>query len=241
MRRLKEIEKKFNKLANKYGKKAYTAYEFDKNSKLQKALSSFEYEESFQLENDLSNIFDMPDLHHEFLDDGKSLISETFIENDYTENTAALFSIHDKTIASKIACIEYYETYAQGFVQIRDKNGEYIQDTSIQDKISKFHSFCLNLNYAKKFIKNHFPRWEHADEKEKRKLIEELKKLEKDLSPFCANLKVIKIAYMLISKYGRLNKDKEFKTNVLLYLQLPNIETKSIAKKIVESLISKYQ
>jgi hypothetical protein len=70
---------------------------------------------------------------------------------------------------------------------------------------------------------------------------EGIKKLKKSLSPFCADLKVINIAYFLITEYKRLNQDKELKVRVLLHLHLPNIETKLIARNIVKNLPPKYQ
>jgi len=244
MRAKKPLEKDFNKLAKKYGhKKAFTAQDFDKNNELLKALKSFESAQTYVLADDFSNLKDLSSFHHEFLGKGQSMFDDEniFMKNESIEYTAKLFSLTDFSIAEKIACQGYYDTYANGFEVVYDENGEQIQDFEINEKIEKFHNFCSNLNHAKKFIKNHFLQWEHTSKKDKKKMLDELKKLEMDLSPFCADLKVLKIAYYLISECKRLNGDKECKVNILLHLQLPNIATKPIAKKIVESLSPEYQ
>jgi hypothetical protein len=243
MRSKTQLEKDFNKLAKKYGQQAFTAQDFDKNDKLQKALKSFELAKTYELANDFSNIKYFPDYHHDFLSRDQNIFDDEsiFIENEIIEGTAKLFAVTHLPAVKDIACREYYDAYTQGFTTEKNDRGEEIQNFELNEKIEKFHNFCLNINHAKKFINDQYPQWSKADKKEKSNIIKELEKLKKSLSPFCADLKVINIAYFLITEYKRLNQDKELKVRVLLHLHLPNIETKLIARNIVKNLPPKYQ
>ena len=231
-------EKEFNKLVNDYGRKAYTKYEFDNDVDLQKALKSFISSENFVLKDDFSNLDEFQTYHHDFLENKDDYFNDIdrLRDSETIEYTKKLFKMTDHSIAKKIASEEYYEVWTNGFTTYIDKNGEKIQNTEIQEKIDKFHNFCINVDNTKKFIKSYFPRWEHFTREEKTKAKKEIKVLITNLEILKIDKKPLEVTYYFITKYQRLNQDIKYKADILLCLQLPKINNLSIAKEIVKYL-----
>lgn len=234
-------EKDFNKLAKKYGRTPFTANDFDKDLNLQRAFESFIKAKTFVLADDFSNLTDFTDDHHTFLKNRQKFLNAQHVydENKVIEYTQKLFKISCKSTAKQIACDSYYEVFESGFNIFIDEHGEKYQDVEINDKIDKFHIFCNNVNRAKKFIQTQFPRWQHADTKEKKKIRSDINALLNNLEIFEIDIKLRNIILYFVSNY-RLNQDDTFKSDILLTLNLPNINSHDIAKRIVKTLISPY-
>lgn len=239
MKPLKNDEKEFNKLANAYGRKAYTKQDFDNDVDLQEAFESFVSQKNFVLKDDFSNLDEFQDYHHTFLEKkGDNYFNDIDgLRNSETiEYTQKLFKLTHRPTAKKIASEEYYEIYTSGFnIYVNDK-GEEIQDTEIEEKIDKFHNLCINVDNSKKFINSYFPRWNNFSKKEKIEAKKEIKVLIANLKILRMDTKALEITYFFITKYNRLNQDTKIKADALLTLNLPKINNLSIAKEIVKNL-----
>lgn len=241
MRSKSEDEINFNKLARKYGRTSFTSDDFDKDPKLKEALISFIKAKTFVLADDFSNLSEFTEKHNEFLRDKLQFKNAQIVydENIQVEYTQKLFKISCQTTAKQIACDYYCEVFESGCNIFIDAHGEKYQDVEINDTIDRFHIFCENVNRAKLFIQTQFPRWQHADTKEKKKIRSDIKTLLNNLEILKIDIKLRDIMLYFASNY-KFNKEDTFKADVLLALNLPNIDSHDVSKRIVKNLISPY-
>lgn len=240
MKTKSDEEKEFNKLANAYGRKAYTKHDFDNNQDLQKALKSFLSQENFVLKDDYSNLDKFQNYHYTFLENKDHYPESNDINKELESMTIEyiqkLFKITDTSTAKKIYSDEYYELFTQGYNVYVNEKGEEFQSIEIEEKIDKFHNFCINVDNSREFISEHFSGWGHFGRKEKVKAKKEIKDLIANLEILRMDTKALKVTYHFVTNYTRVNEDTRCKADILLHLQLPKIDTLEIAKKIVKNL-----
>ena len=236
-RKKSEEEKDFNKLAIQYGRMPFIANDFDNDSNLKRALESFIKAKTFVLADDFSNLNDFTNEHHIFLENRHQFehAKTVYEENLVVEYTQKLFRISSTPLAKKIACDYYREVFESSCNIFTNENGEDYQDLEINDKIDRFHIFFDNVNSAKRFIQTQFPRWQHADTKEKKKIRSDIEVLLNNLEILKIDIELRNVILYFVSKY-KLNQDNIFKADILLSLNLPNINSHNLAKQIVKNL-----
>ena len=104
----------------------------------------------------------------------------------------------------------------------------------LRKKIEEWHYYCIAINEVKAFIQLRYKSWtlkRHARFKE---LAEEFQVLNS-----CVYMK--KAFEDIADTYRALNKFQEYKIEKLLNFDLPNINTRKIAKEITNNLISPYK
>ncbi len=225
----------FNKQAKKYGIKAFTATQFKKDADLQKAFSSFIQCKDFKLNDDLSSLKDFDTYYFDYFQEAigeMKLFSPAIHEKaEEVESTQKLFELISPV--KEIACIEYYETETQGFVEVQTANGPR-DDSTIYDQVKRWHGLRREVDKIKPFIRKRFPRWDNAGVNEKKQYKEDIKNLIESLEILKNDTKQLKRVDYFLDKYSSLNKLKSFKADILLSLQLPHINSEEIAKKIID-------
>lgn len=234
MRRLTKDEKAFNLISKDYNIKAATARQFDnaeeKHPELYQAFTSFTaspspLELSFFDEIGITGVNKTPECYKIFED--KSGISQQ--EANEMMLTAQLFDLHTQIpeIASRI----YAETEMYGFFIDGEKGESY----ALAVKIAKWHSSRKVIDKVKPFVEKYFSHWEKATTKEKKESKEEIKTLIEALEILEIDTQKLKIVYYFLDNYAGLNQVTKFMIDVLLELNLPFIDSRGIAKKIIEN------
>ena len=235
MRSKTKDELLFNKQAKKYGIHAFTATQFDKDDAIQKALISFVKYKDFKLNDDFSNLEDYDSSYFDYFLENAEGTNEFNLDihknAEEVESAQKLFELISPV--KKIACIEYYETETQGFVEVQTENGSR-NDSTIYDLVVRWHRFRREVDKIKPFIRERFPRWDNAGVKEKKQYKEDIKKLIKNLEILGNDTKQLKRVDYFLSNYSGLNQITKFKMELLLALKLPQINSKEIAKIIID-------
>ncbi len=233
--RLKTVEEKeFNDAAAAYGIKAFTAQEFDKDEELQVAFDSYWRSRDFVLEDDLSNILEEDMGYIYFLESHKDSYGESTVAFEVA-STQGLFEL--VVPIKEISCRLYQEIYTQGLVSIQI-HGKLIEDTSIYDKVKKWHKFRREIDRIKPFVEKRYLRWENADKNEKKEILDDLNKLIEDLDVLGVDTRILSSTHKFLKNYPGLNSIKKLKIATLLGLKLPLINSEKIAKKIIENSIA---
>lgn len=106
-------------------------------------------------------------------------------------------------------------------------------------KVKNWLQYCIAVNQAKKFISIRYQnKWEHNKDGTD-KTYTKIKQLANDIREVDDSL-MYEVLYEIGSKKIQLNKINLMKATRLLSLNLPNVDTLSVSKKIVKSLVSPY-
>lgn len=227
MRPLTPQEKEFNTIGKSYSHKAFTAQDFSKNKDLKKAFESYKksQEEPSILKDDLSNLNQLEMGYINFFENKDNELHDSTDVNEI-DCTMALFELTSPI--KEISCSDYREAEMYGFTLLNE-------DTSINVKVKKWHEKRRTIDKIKPFIQSMFPRWDKAEKKEKSMFKDEITKCIEALT--CLNNDTTELT--MVSNFMHsglsLNQITNYKIDILLNLDLPNINSKEIAKKIIKS------
>ena len=251
-RKLTADEKKLNFYLTQTGIGAFTAYEYDKYSandekdekekhpifglhlnKLMKMFNSKDIKEAIDfsllittvLEKMREEVKNHDDVLDAPLGDEKNAIAEA---------TAELFGLTNMPLSKEVAHSDFFHIVNFGFVSKDKYDCSFEEDPSISEKINTWVEYCKQLDSIKPFLTKRYPRWNKADAKTKAGYIEELQTLSNQLEEAHVTSSLVPVLRYL-NDYRGLNALTTAKAIKLLDLNLPNINTLTIARKIVRN------
>lgn len=228
----KAEEKEFNKEARKYGLKSFLAKEFDEDLDLRKAFEAYVKSNEAKREDKFFSVNKDRVIYTNFLEE-KSLehygvLSSMYEMSQVKIETQILFELTNPI--PEISYAIYYDISTQGFL-----SGIYdIDEYELSDTIEKWHDIRRIIDKFVPYIEKRYPRWSNATKVEKQDFKKDIKKNFEELKILNIESEELDLLLSFVNNYG-LNQIKSFKADYLLYLELPYINRKEIATKIIEN------
>ncbi len=231
-------EKEFNEIANSYGLKAFTIKEFDKDDDLKVAIEHYEKSKEGKNKNKDKKFYRCTSsvIYRAYLEQksiekhGRS--EDQLMESEKIKETQKLFELTRPI--PEISNSIYYEIATAGYLFFTEDN-EPIKDYTLFNEIEKWHNVRKMIDKIKPFIQDRYPRWGNATKNEKAGFVEDIKKNICAFKKLGVKSEEFDILLSFLEFSTSLNKITSFKTNYLLQLELPCINTIEIAKIIIEN------
>ncbi len=240
MRLKTDKEKEFTDFSATYGIKAFTAQEFDNNKELQKAFSSFVECTDFTVLRDPSKKGETLDMHYikffeSFGKTRKEIVNYETNSNDI-ENvvlcTKNLFELH--TPIKDISCWEYFDAYTLEHMSLVPF-GSQDEIVLLNEKVKSWHKVRREIDKIKLFIAERFPKWSKASVIDKKEYKEDIKKQIFELKILGMDTSALEKVHYFMNNYTGLNQLNKYKADFLLDLELPHINSRKIANKILKN------